>query len=106
MVPSTSRPCPHAAQAVACAVLLVLLRRRCTPQLVGSTAAVRASLGYLRSTGLLALRTLAVMGVFALATSLAARTDPIQAAAHQITFQVRLRLRACMCVDWPAGSRV
>lgn len=69
-------------------MLLVLLLRRCQLGLAGGEA-LRRSLGYLRSTGLLALRTLAIMGVYALGTSLAARTDPAHAAAHQIGFQVR-----------------
>lgn len=81
-------------QAAACVVLLVLLQRRCPLQLAGGDA-LRRSLGYLGSTGLLALRTLAIMGVFAVATSLAARTDPAHAAAHQIAFQVRMLGTGC-----------
>ncbi|KAL4458004.1 hypothetical protein ABPG75_012869 [Micractinium tetrahymenae] len=76
-------------QAAACAVLLAMLARRCPLGLVGGESLSR-TLGYLRSTGLLALRTLAIMGVYSLATSLAARTDPAHAAAHQIAFQVWL----------------
>lgn len=76
-------------QAVACVALLMRLQRRCPLQLVGG-AALKSSAGYLKSTGLLALRTLAVMGAYALATSLVARTDAAHAAAHQIAFQVWL----------------
>lgn len=42
-------------------MLLALLARRCPLALVGG-AALQRSLGYLRNTGLLALRTLAIMG--------------------------------------------
>lgn len=76
-------------QAVACVVLLVLLARRCPLRLVGG-AALQRSLQYLGNTGLLALRTMAIMAVYALATSLAARTDPTHAAAHQIAYQARM----------------
>lgn len=40
--------------------------------------------------GLLALRTVAISGTFALATSLAARSDLAHAAAHQICLQLWL----------------
>lgn len=74
-------------QAAACVVLLAMLQQRCPLRLVGGESLSR-TLGYLRSTGLLALRTLAVMAVYSLATSLAARSGTAHAAAHQIAFQV------------------
>ena len=45
---------------------------------------------YLRPTGLLMARTLFVTSIFALATSLASRTDATHAAAHTIAFQIWL----------------
>ncbi|EFN58423.1 hypothetical protein CHLNCDRAFT_140379 [Chlorella variabilis] len=78
-------------QAAAVAVLLAMLRRRVPLRLAGG-ASLAHSLRSLGSTGLLALRTLGVMGVYSLATSLAARTQPAHAAAHQIAFQARRAL--------------
>ena len=75
-------------------MLLARLQRRCSLRLVGG-AALQRSLQYLRPTGLLALRTLAVTALFSLATSLAARTDPAHAAAHQIAFQVGWLRQPC-----------
>jgi len=46
--------------------------------------------GIVISTGLLAVRTVAISGTFAVATSLAARSDLAHAAAHQICIQLWL----------------
>lgn len=45
---------------------------------------------YLKPTGLLTLRSLAITATFSVATGLAARTDAAHAAAHQIAFQLWL----------------
>lgn len=89
------RPCPLRLQLVACAGLLALLRGRCRLRPVGP-AALAACRPFLRPTGLLTLRTLAISTTFAMATSLAARTGATHAAAHQICFQARLLLRCSM----------
>ena len=70
-------------------MLLLLLHRRVALRPAGASA-LQGTLAFLRPTGLLALRTLAVTSVYSLATSLAARTDPAHAAAHQIAFQIWL----------------
>lgn len=80
---------PYFVQASSAAVLLAILRRRCTLGLVGG-AALRETLRFLKPTGLLVLRTLATTATFATATALAARTDAVHAASHQIAFQVWL----------------
>lgn len=46
--------------------------------------------GTVISSGLLALRTVAISGTFAVATSLAAQSDLVHAAAHQICIQLWL----------------
>ncbi|BDA40630.1 Protein DETOXIFICATION 44, chloroplastic [Coccomyxa sp. Obi] len=78
-----------AAEGAAAAWLIASLGRKYSLSLAGRSA--MASLpSFLGPTGLLALRTVAISGTFALATSLAARSDLAHAAAHQICIQLWL----------------
>jgi len=51
---------------------------------------LKNALEYVKPTGLLTLRTLAITATFSLATALSSRTDASHAAAHQIAFQLWL----------------
>jgi putative MATE family efflux protein len=51
---------------------------------------LKSALEYVKPTGLLTLRTLAITATFSLATALSSRTDASHAAAHQIAFQLWL----------------
>jgi len=86
------------AHIVSSAVLAAMLTRRMRfrfhSRLSASEGGVRRALSgaweYVKPTGLLTVRTLAIIAVFAVATGLAARTDGAHAAAHQIAFQLWL----------------
>jgi putative MATE family efflux protein len=54
------------------------------------TSVLKNALEYVKPTGLLTLRTLAITATFSLATALSSRTDASHAAAHQIAFQLWL----------------
>ncbi|KAK9916841.1 hypothetical protein WJX75_007700 [Coccomyxa subellipsoidea] len=69
--------------------LIASLGRKYSLSLAGRSAMASLS-SFLGPTGLLALRTVAISGTFALATSLAARSDLAHAAAHQICIQLWL----------------
>lgn len=72
------------------ALAIVLIRRLGLSVDMIRGDAVTDALQYLRPTGLLTLRTIAITSVFAVATGLVARTDAAHAAAHQIAFQLWL----------------
>ena len=76
-------------QLVAVLGLAVVLARKLNLQ-PPDASVLRESAQYLKPTGLLTLRTLAITATFSVATSLASRTDPVHAAAHQIAFQLWL----------------
>ncbi|KAK9823345.1 hypothetical protein WJX72_002062 [[Myrmecia] bisecta] len=69
--------------------LVLALTRRCNLRLTGK-AALQDAAKFLGPTGLLAIRTVAISGTFALATALAARSGSAHAAAHQICLQLWL----------------
>ncbi|EIE26724.1 hypothetical protein COCSUDRAFT_46203 [Coccomyxa subellipsoidea C-169] len=77
------------AQGAAALWLIASLSRKYSLSLAGRSAMASLS-SFLGPTGLLALRTVAISGTFALATSLAARSDLAHAAAHQICLQLWL----------------
>ncbi|MEW5300951.1 MAG: hypothetical protein WDW36_003839 [Sanguina aurantia] len=76
------------AQALPCAYLLQQLNAR--HRVVLSAASMKQTLQLFGPTGYLIMRTTALAGTMALATSLAARAGPYHAACHQICFQVWL----------------
>ncbi|CAK0735532.1 hypothetical protein CVIRNUC_000596 [Coccomyxa viridis] len=78
-----------ASQAIAGGWLIYRLKQRYPLRMAGRDAMKNLS-KFLGPTGLLALRTVAISGTFALATSLAARSDLAHAAAHQICLQLWL----------------
>ncbi|GAB4813875.1 hypothetical protein N2152v2_000921 [Parachlorella kessleri] len=83
-------------QLVSLVVLLGVLGRRYKLSLMGGQA-LSNTLEYLRPTGLVMLRTLAVYSCFATATGIVARTDAVHTAAHQVCLQ--LALAAALCAD-------
>ncbi|KAK9837240.1 hypothetical protein WJX81_001184 [Elliptochloris bilobata] len=77
------------AELLAAAWLLRALSKRCALRFAGRLALAQG-LRFLGPTGLLMARTVAIGGTFALAASLAARSDAAHAAAHQACLQVWL----------------
>ncbi|KAK9841930.1 hypothetical protein WJX84_002435 [Apatococcus fuscideae] len=77
------------AQTIGAAVLVVALQRKVRLKLAGD-AALDSLKKFVAPTGWLTLRTMSISGAFAFATSVAARTDSIHTATHQVCLQIWL----------------